>query len=80
MKVYLEENGDKRLVGYADVPEACGPIFEVPLFGSASIIMEKFVVGAVTRLPFGGDPVVERAVILSQGQLAEVLRAMAESG
>ena len=73
MRVYLDENGDKRLVGRADVPDDCGPIFEVPVFGSASIVLERFMVGAVTRMPFGNELIVERAVILWPGQLAEAL-------
>ncbi len=74
MKVYLDENGDKRLVGRADVPEDCGPVFEVMLFGGASTIAEVFTVGTVTRLPEGGGaPVVERAVLAAPGQLVEVL-------
>ena len=29
MKVYLDEDGEKRLIGRADVPEDCGPVFEI---------------------------------------------------
>ena len=62
MYVYLDENGNKRLIGRADVPDDCGPVYEVPLFGAASVIAERFTVGAVTHLPEGGGaPVVERA-------------------
>ena len=68
------ENGDQRLVGRADVPEDCGPVFEVPLFGAASFIAERFAVGAVTRPPEGGGaPVVERAVLLAPGRTAKLL-------
>jgi hypothetical protein len=74
MKVYLDENGSKRLVGRADVPEGTGPVYEVPLFGAASIIAERFTIGAVTHRPAGGSlPVVERAVMLAPGQLADLL-------
>ncbi len=74
MKVYLDENGDKRLVGRADVPESAGPVFRAPMFGAASIIVEPFVVGAVTHLPEGGGaPEVERAVLAAPGQLVELL-------
>lgn len=74
MKVYLCENGDQRLVGRADVPETAFPVFRAPMFGAASIIVEPFVVGAVTHLPGdGGAPVVERAVLASPGQLVELL-------
>lgn len=74
MKVYLDEGGERRLIGRADVPSDCGPVFEVPLFGAASTIAEAFTVGAVTHLPEGGDaPVVERAVLAPPGQLVELL-------
>jgi hypothetical protein len=75
MKVYVDDDdGTRRLVGRADVPEECGPVFEAPLFGAASTIAERFTVGTVTRLPDGGGaPVVERAVLASQGQLVELL-------
>ena len=74
MKVYLCENGEHRLVGSADVPKSAGPVFRAPMFGAASIIVEPFVVGAVTHLPEGGGPpVVERAVLAAPGQLVELL-------
>ncbi len=70
MKVYLNEDGEKRLVGRADLPEDCGPVFEVPLFGAASNITELFTVYALTLLPSdGGAPVVERVVLAAPGQL-----------
>ena len=56
------------------MPEGCGPVFEVPLFGAASTIAERFAIGAVTRLPEeGGGAVVERAVLAAPGQLVELL-------
>ena len=74
MKVYLCENGERRLVGRADVPESAGPVFRTPMFGAASIIVEPFVVGAETPLPEGdGAPVVDRAVLAAPGQLVELL-------
>ena len=74
MKVYVCQDGKKRLVGRADVPETAGPVFRAPMFGAASIIVEPFVVGAVTHLPDGGGaPVVERAVLAAPGQLVELL-------
>ena len=74
MKVYFEHNGERRLIGRADLPEDCGPVFEVPLLGTASTIAERFAVGAVTRLPEGGGaPVVERAVLAVEGQLVGLL-------
>lgn len=74
MKVYVDDDGGRRLVGRADVPEHCGPAYEVRLFGSAAIIAENFMIGSVTHLPpSGGAPVVERAVLASPGQLVELL-------
>lgn len=74
MKVYMDDGDGRRLVGRADVPEDCGPVFEVPMFGAASTIAEHFMIGAVTHLPDGGGgPVVELAVLASPGQLVELL-------
>ena len=75
MKVYVDEDGDKRLIGRAEVPEDCGPALEVPVFGAAApSIVETFAVGAVTHLPGGGGaPVVERAVLAAPGQLVDLL-------
>ena len=74
MDVYADEDGEMRLVGHAAVPPDCGPVFEVPLFGPASVIRERFTIGTVTLLPEGGrEPVVIRAVLLSPGQMPELL-------
>jgi hypothetical protein len=74
MRVYLCEDGEKRLVGRANVPENAGPVFRAPMFGAASIIVEPFVIAAVTHLPEGGGaPVVERAVLAAPGQLVDLL-------
>ena len=74
MKVYVDDDNGRRLVGRADVPDDCGPVYEVPMFGAASTIAERFAVGAVTCLPEGGGaPVVERAVLLAPGQIAKLL-------
>lgn len=74
MKVYLDGCGEQRLIGRADVPVDHGPVFEVPLFGAASIITERYTIGVVTHLPSGGGaPVVERAVLLSLNQSPELL-------
>jgi hypothetical protein len=74
MKVYTDDDGGHRLLGRADVPDDCGPVYEVPLFGAASVIAEEFAVGVVTHLPEGGGtPVAERAVLVAPGQLVELL-------
>lgn len=74
MKVFLDDGGEKRLVGRADVLSETGPVLEVSLLGGTSIIRERFEIGAVTYLPPGTlTPVVERAVLLAPGQPAELL-------
>ncbi|RVT89297.1 hypothetical protein EOD42_25370 [Rhodovarius crocodyli] len=74
MKVYRDIAGEQRLVGRADIPESVGAVFEVPLFGASSTIAERFIVGAVTSFLAGRDtPVVERAIIASEGQMVELL-------
>jgi hypothetical protein len=73
MKVYLDDAGEKRLLGRADVPEDVGAVYEMPLFGAASTIVERFTIGTVTHLPPGGAPVVERVVLLSPEQYPELL-------
>lgn len=74
MKVYLDENGKKPLIGRADMPEECEPVYEVPLFGVASTIAESFTIGSVTHLPEGGTaPIVEWAVLAAPGQLVDLL-------
>lgn len=73
MKVYRLENGQPHLVGRADISDDEGVIFEVPLFGAASTIIETFMIGAVTHLPPDGSLHVERAVLLTPGQSPELL-------
>ena len=74
MKVYVDDAGEKRLIGRADVPEHCGPVFEVPMFEADSTMVESFTVGSVPHLPEGGGlPVVERVVLASPLQLVHLL-------
>lgn len=75
MKVYVGDDGVRRLVGRADVPVGCGPVLEVPMFGAAApSIVETFAIGTVTHLSERrGAPVVERAVPASPGQLVHLL-------
>ena len=74
MDVYADDGGEMRLIGHAAVPHDCGPIYEVPLFGPVSVIRERFTIGTVTHLPGAGEsPVVVRAVLLSPGQLPDLL-------
>ncbi len=67
-------DGGGRLVGRADVPKACGPAYGVPLFGAASTIAERFTIGAVTRFPASGTPVVDRAGLLAPRHRTERCR------
>lgn len=74
MKVYLDDGGEKLLLGRAEVPEDVGAVYELPLFGAASTIVERFAIGTVTHLPAGGGaPVVERVVLLTPDQRPELL-------
>jgi hypothetical protein len=72
LKVYLDKNGEKILIGRADVPEGL-PFFDVELFGSSSMITDRFTIGSVTHLHAGQPPFVETAVIVLPGQYAEIL-------
>ncbi|GAA0571072.1 hypothetical protein GCM10009416_07090 [Craurococcus roseus] len=74
MKVYTDDDGGRRLIGHADVPDDCGPVYEVPVVKEALAATEEFAVGAVTHPPEGGGaPVAERAVPAAPGQLVELL-------
>jgi len=73
MKVYTNDPEQPRLLGRADVPDDVGAVFTVRLFGAASVIAEDFCIGTVTHLPPGGLPVVERVVLVAQGQRPELL-------
>jgi len=75
LKVYLYHgDGERRLVGCADMPVDSGPVYEAHLLGAESVLTERFAIGAVTRLPDGGGaPMVERAVMAAPGQPVELL-------
>ncbi len=74
MKVYSGTVEERRLVGRADVPLDSGPVLEVPLFGSASIITERYAVSTVKHLrPGNVPPIIERAVLLAKGQPPKLL-------
>lgn len=64
MQVFLAWGGGKRQIERADVPEGCGPAHDVPMFGAAFVIAERFAIGSVTHSPAGGAPVMERAVMV----------------
>jgi hypothetical protein len=73
MKVYEMQGNEPRLVGRCELPADVGPVFEVPLFGTNSVIREQYTIGTVTHVQAGEAPRVERAVLLSPGQPAELL-------
>ena len=74
MKVYIDDCGEKRLIGRADVPDEQVLVYEVSLFGANSTITEQFMLGVITHLAAdGADPFVERAVLLAPGQQPELL-------
>ena len=74
MEVYTDDDGGRRLIGRADVPDDCGPVYEVPVVREALAIAEEFAVGTVMYAPEGGGPpVVERVVLAVPGQMVELL-------
>ncbi|WP_149539293.1 hypothetical protein [Siccirubricoccus phaeus] len=74
VRVFLDDGGEKRLVGRADIPDDVGAVYELRLFGPASIIREQFTVGTVTHLGPGRlDLAAERVILLSPGQRPELL-------
>ncbi|MFN7340810.1 MAG: hypothetical protein ACK5VI_07005 [Opitutia bacterium] len=74
VKVYVDEGGEKRLVGRADIPDDVGAFYEVHLFGASSTITDRYTIGTVTHLgPAPHEIRVERVILLAQGQLPELL-------
>lgn len=73
MKFYADHDGERRLVGRADVAPDAAPLVVVRLFGAPSMIEEHYVIGTVTHLSADGGPVVERAVLLGHEQAPDFL-------
>jgi hypothetical protein len=74
VKVYRDVDGEKHLIGRADIPENAGPTYEVRLFGTSSSIVEHFMISAITHLARDGvEPSVERAVLVARGQYPDIL-------
>ncbi|WP_207539596.1 hypothetical protein [Sabulicella rubraurantiaca] len=73
MKFYVDEDGHRRLIGRAEIPEDVGAVHREWLFGGASAIYEDFAIGSVTHFGPDGSTTVERAVILSPLQRADFL-------
>lgn len=73
MKVYVDEDGHKRLIGRAEIPVETGAVHREWLFGGDSSIYEDFAIGSVTIFGSDGSITVERAVVLSPLQRADFL-------
>ncbi len=74
MRVYTDDDGGRRLIGRADVPDDCGPVYEVPVVKEAFAVTEEFAVGTVMFAPEGGGaPRAERVVLAVPGQSVELL-------
>ncbi len=73
MKVVVWDGEQKRVIGRADVPLTAGPVLEVPLFGAASTIIEKYTIGTMTVVRGSEPPSVERVIELATGQPPELL-------
>lgn len=74
MKTFLNDGGERRLIGRADIPDDVGAVYELRLVGPASIIRERFTVGTVTHLRPGRLKfATERAMLLVRGQSPELL-------
>jgi len=74
MKVYWDEEGERRLIGRADIPDDVGPVYKVQLFGAASTITDHFTVGTVAHFgPEPGSMLVEKVILLGPGQRPELL-------
>ena len=73
MRVFLDDNGEKRLIGTADVPANQGPVLEVRIFGAASLMTETFTVATLTYLHGKDPPATERVVLVSPLQTPSIL-------
>jgi hypothetical protein len=74
MKVFLDHEGEKRLIGRADIPDDVGSFYELRLFGPRAVIREQFTVGTVTNLGPGRlELAAERVILLGPGQRPELL-------
>lgn len=74
MDVYIKEGGEMRLIGHAEVPHDCGPVFEAAIFGASAVLRVRFAIGTVPQRPTAGAPeAVVRAVLLGPGQHPDLL-------
>jgi len=73
MRVFLDDNGEKRLIGTAEVPADQGPLLEVRLFGASSSITETFAIATLTHMRGNDPPAIERVVLVSPLQTPSIL-------
>ena len=74
MKVYCFSDGERQLIGRTDLPDDAGPIYAVPHSEPVSAVVERFIIGTVTRLPEGSEALeVEQAVLAAPGQPVHLL-------
>lgn len=66
MKVYLDEAGEQRLVGRADILDDVGAVYEDHLLGASSTIAEHSIFGTIMdrrgRSCLGSAQIVHEAV------------------
>ncbi|MDB5379951.1 MAG: hypothetical protein JWR00_4397 [Rubritepida sp.] len=68
MKVFSKDTGETRLIGRCDIPEGTVDVYDVPLFGSSKIRMERFGIGEANIFRPDGSYLTERGVLLVPGQ------------
>jgi hypothetical protein len=73
MKVYSIATGEALLTGRCEIPDGTGDVYEVPLFGAQSVIMERFRIGEVNTFRGDGTYITERGVLLWPGQAPDLL-------
>lgn len=73
MRVFLDDSGEKRLIGTADIPADHGPVYEARLFGSVSTMTDSFTIGMITHFMPAGPCVTERVVLVAPGQVPSIL-------
>lgn len=73
MKVFSIDTGRTLMIGRCDVPDDTVDAYDVPLFGAASVIMERFGIGEVNLFRPDGTYTTERGVLLVPGQDPQLL-------
>jgi hypothetical protein len=73
MKVFSRDTGETRLIGRCDIPDDTVDVYDVPLFGAKSVIVERFGIGYVNMFRSDGTYTSEGGVLLVPGQDPELL-------